>query len=402
MAAKKQVINEEFYTIAEAKEEIRNGIITYLMKDANGAYQYPLIGRLPFYMEGAPGLGKTEIVSQIAEDLGIGFISFSVTHHTRNSLIGLPIIKDLKSGKYTEYTMSEIIARVIAAKEAGQEEGILLLDEFNCASETIMPTMLAFLQTRNIGMYKLPDNWVLVLCGNPKEYNKSARDFSPAILDRVRKLSIKEDPASFLSYGEENGFHPIILSFLSWNKECAYRVSGGKDKEEVVTNRGWENLSRAIKGYEACKIPVTEKMVGQFIKSPDVAGRFFRHYWMAHNAFGEEDVEAVLSGKDPKSIANKLNEQNTSFRFNALEMLESALSEKAANAAGAKGMTKLSSQVENVFTLLGMLTESAVMEERFFFWINEQGTLVKALGKSPGSHYLALCRKAFGIKKKGA
>ncbi|MCR4657547.1 MAG: AAA family ATPase [Lachnospiraceae bacterium] len=398
---KKKEADIKSYSISEAKEEIKNGIAAYLKKDTKGNYQYPLIGRLPFYLEGAPGLGKTEIVKQIAEELGIGFVSFSVTHHTRNSLIGLPVIKDLKHGKYTEYTMSEIIARVAAEEEAGKEEGILLLDEFNCASETIMPTMLAFLQTRNIGMYRLPDNWVIVLCGNPREYNKSAKDFSPAILDRVRRLNIENDQSVLLEYGEEKEFHPLVLSFLNWNRDCGYRVREIEGETEVVTNRGWENLSRALKGYEACGIPVSEKMIYQFIKSQDIADKFYRHYWMNNNAFGTEDVEKVFAGKELDKIADRLNSNDVSFKWNALELLKSALSVKTAG--GAKNAAKLTGMIENVFELISRLSESEVIEENFFFWLNETENMVTSLSRAPGEHYLELCKKAYGItSKKGA
>ena len=83
------------YTIAKAKDAIKKGIRGYLLKDENGQYIMREENRLPFYLEGAPGIGKTEIVRQIAEELGLGYVSFSLVHHTRNSLLGLPVIKEL-------------------------------------------------------------------------------------------------------------------------------------------------------------------------------------------------------------------------------------------------------------------------------------------------------------------
>ena len=75
------------YTIKQAKEEIKNGIRGYLLKDQAGNYLSRKENRIPFYLEGKPGIGKTEIVRQIAKELEIGFVSFSITHHTRNSLL---------------------------------------------------------------------------------------------------------------------------------------------------------------------------------------------------------------------------------------------------------------------------------------------------------------------------
>lgn len=149
---------------------------------------------------------------QIADELGIRYVSFSLTHHTRNSLLGLPVIKELEDGgKYTSYTMSEVIAKVLEAVERGHKEGILLLDEFPCMSETIMPAMLAFLQTKNIGTHHLPEGWVIVLCGNPSKYNKSAKTFDAAIVDRLRKLEIQFEPNVFIEYAQQIEMHPYLV-----------------------------------------------------------------------------------------------------------------------------------------------------------------------------------------------
>lgn len=81
---------------------------------------------------GPPGIGKTQIMEQIASECGIGLVSYTITHHTRQSAVGLPMIKteEFDGNEYsvTEYTMSEIIAGVYKAiKEQGHREGILLL-----------------------------------------------------------------------------------------------------------------------------------------------------------------------------------------------------------------------------------------------------------------------------------
>ncbi len=179
------------YTIAEAKKTITDGIRAYLSKNSDGNYVLKEINCIPFYLEGAPGIGKTEIIKQIADELNLGYVSFSLVHHTRNSLIGLPEVRELEDGeKYTKYTMSEVIATVNNEIKKGQKEGILLLDEFPCMSESIMPAMLAFLQTKSIGGHALKRGWIMILCGNPAKYNKSSRSFDAAVMDRIRKIEI--------------------------------------------------------------------------------------------------------------------------------------------------------------------------------------------------------------------
>ena len=100
---------------------------------------------------GPPGIGKTQIMEQISRECEIGLVAYTITHHTRQSAIGLPFIqKKIYGGKeysVTEYTMSEIIAAVYEKiEQSGMKEGILFIDEINCVSETLAPTMLQFLQ----------------------------------------------------------------------------------------------------------------------------------------------------------------------------------------------------------------------------------------------------------------
>ena len=78
----------------------------------------------------------------------VGLVAYTITHHTRQSAVGLPrIVTRCYNGKevsITEYTLSEIIASVYDCMErTGKKEGILFIDEINCVSETLAPTMLA-------------------------------------------------------------------------------------------------------------------------------------------------------------------------------------------------------------------------------------------------------------------
>ena len=120
--------------IAEAKEQIKDAMTAYFTKDEFGAYRIPVEKQRPIFMIGPPGVGKTAVMEQVAAELGVGLVSYSMTHHTRQSALGLPYITTREFGgeKYqvSEYTMSEIIGSVYRLmEETGVREGILFLDE---------------------------------------------------------------------------------------------------------------------------------------------------------------------------------------------------------------------------------------------------------------------------------
>ena len=168
--------------IQQAKEEIINTVKIYTAKDREGHYRIPPVHQRPLLLIGPPGIGKTAIVRQAAEECGVGLVAYTITHHTRQSAVGLPVIREKdyqgRQVQVTEYTMSEIIASVYECMENQQvQEGILFIDEINCVSETLAPTMLQFLQNKTFGTHRVPRGWIIVAAGNPPEYNKSAKTF---------------------------------------------------------------------------------------------------------------------------------------------------------------------------------------------------------------------------------
>ena len=102
--------------IKEAKEELKHTVQAYLKKDEDGIYRIPAVRQRPMLLIGPPGIGKTQIIEQVARECRIGLISYTITHHTRQSAVGLPFIReeefDGTTHSVTEYTMSEIIASV--------------------------------------------------------------------------------------------------------------------------------------------------------------------------------------------------------------------------------------------------------------------------------------------------
>ena len=162
--------------------------MVYTERDEFGSLRIPAEQQRPLLLMGPPGVGKTAILSQLAEELGAGLVAYTMTHHTRQSAIGLPLIREKTYGgkpcSATEYTMSEILASIYDQMEqTGQKTGFLFLDEINCVSETLVPAMLQLLQKKEFGKYRVPEGWVIAAAGNPPEYNGSARRFDAATMD---------------------------------------------------------------------------------------------------------------------------------------------------------------------------------------------------------------------------
>ncbi len=287
--------------IKEAKQEVKNTITAYLKKDEMGDYEIAVERQRPILLMGPPGIGKTAIMEQVAKELGINLVSYTITHHTRQSAIGLPFIskKEYDGREYsvTEYTMSEIIASVYdQIEKSGIHEGILFLDEINCVSETLAPTMLQFLQYKKFGNHKVPEGFVIVTAGNPPEYNKSVRDFDIVTLDRVKRIFIEEDYNAWREYAYKADIHGSIMSYLEIKKKNFYNIVSDVEGKRFVTARGWEDLSHVMKVYEELRIPVTKDFVIQYLQDEEIANDFANYYELYNKYRNIYRIPEILDG----------------------------------------------------------------------------------------------------------
>ena len=330
--------------IKEAKQEIINTVKAYLCKNAEGEYRIPAIRQRPVLLMGPPGIGKTQIMEQIASECGIGLVSYTITHHTRQSAVGLPMIKteefDGKEYSVTEYTMSEIIAGVYkAVKEQGHREGILFIDEINCVSETLIPTMLQFLQCKTFGNQKVPEGWIIVAAGNPPEFNRSVREFDMVTYDRLRVINIDADLEVWREYAREREIHNAILSYLDIRPQNFYRVEADVDGLKFVTARGWEDMSSLMYVYEELGISINAGVVGEFLHNEDIAEDFAAYYNLYNKYRDDYGINNILAGNATSDIYRRMINADYDERLTVVNLLLDTLNKHFKYAAELKADT---------------------------------------------------------------
>ncbi len=296
--------------IKEAKEQIKHTMQVYFSKDEFGNYCLNTEYQRPVFLMGPPGIGKTAIMQQIAEELGVGLVSYSMTHHTRQSALGLPFIVEKDFGGITchvaEYTMSEIVASVYnKIEKTGLKEGILFLDEINCVSETLAPAMLQFLQYKTFGTHQIPKGWIVVTAGNPPEYNKSVRDFDIVTWDRLKRMDVEPDFEVWKDYAIEREVHPAIRAYLELHPEDFYRIETTIDGKQFVTARGWEDLSKMIVLYEKNQITVDPELFGQYIQFKKVAEEFGMFFELYQKYRSDYQLDRILEGTESPVIRSR-------------------------------------------------------------------------------------------------
>ena len=296
--------------IKRAKEEIEHTVKAYLAKDTMGEYAIPSIRQRPILLMGPPGIGKTQIMEQAARECGVALVAYTITHHTRQSAVGLPFIRQRHYGdkdvSVTEYTMSEIISSVYAKMEAtGLKEGILFIDEINCVSETLTPAMLQFLQYKIFGRHAVPDGWIVVTAGNPPEYNRTAHDFDIATWDRLKRIEVEPDFDVWREFAVSTEVHPAVITYLDIERSHFYAVEATPDGASFVTARGWDDLSAMIKLYEAQGLTVDELLVEQYVQNGEIAKRFAMYYDLFTKYRSDYQIDRILNGSADAGLAER-------------------------------------------------------------------------------------------------
>lgn len=389
--------------IQEAKDQIKNTIVAYFSKDEEGEYIFPIEKQRPIFMMGPPGIGKTAIMEQIASEMGVGLLSYPMTHHTRQSVLGMSFVDkkeyDGKTYNVTEYTMSEIMASIFDfIKETNVKEGILFLDEINCVEESLQAVMLQFLQSKVLGKYRIPDGWVVVTAGNPPEYNEAGRDFDIVTWDRLKRIDITPDFNPWQKYAYARSVNQAIISYIELHVLDFYRVETlTTGKFTFVSARAWDDLSQMLLLNELNDIPSDNNLISQYLQNPRV-GSNFSEYYAHYNEYKKKyPVEQILNGQcstsaftNAKKSEGEEREAICSILYSELDKRTSAVVHKLLSLKKLKDIHKIFIEVgKSAASVKDALTSVLVSERQRFMQLKQS--------KSIGREELSAMRSALNI-----
>ncbi len=390
--------------IKDAKEQIKNTITAYLTKDELGRYCIPPEKQRPIFLMGAPGIGKTAIMKQIAEEIGVGLLSYSMTHHTRQSVLGLPFIEHKTYGgkeyNISEYTMSEIIASVYDLMEGtGVKEGILFIDEINCVSETLAPVMLQFLQYKVFGKHKVPDGWIVVTAGNPAEYNDSVREFDVATWDRLKRIDVEPDFEVWKEFAYKTGVHPAITTYLGIKRNNFYNISTTVDGKTFVTARGWDDLGKMIDLYEINNIKVDYRLIAQYLQDKGIAADFANYYEL-YNAYKKDyRIQDILEGKAGDDLCERAKSGKFDEKYSLIGLLLEANASGMREVIGEEKILGAQAEVLRTFMFMPISGEPSKMLSEALGEMEQKAANLKASGALSSDREWAILKAAANLRK---
>jgi MoxR-like ATPase len=161
---------------------------------------------------GSPGIGKSSIVAQIAQEQNIDFVDVRLSQLAPTDLRGLPVAEDGVSKWYPP----EFLPR------AGK--GILFLDELNMAPPAMQGVAQQLILDRRVGSYTVPSGWFVWAAGNRKEDRAAVFDMPSPLANRFLHLEVQPDFDSFKAFALETGVHEQIIAFLSFRSSLLHKI----------------------------------------------------------------------------------------------------------------------------------------------------------------------------------
>jgi AAA domain (dynein-related subfamily) len=212
---------------------------------------------------GRPGVGKSDIVRQIAQALCWGLVEFRANLRENVDCRGIPVA-DLATG-VTKWLVPDELPRV----DRDGEFGILFLDELNTASTQMQAALFQLVLERKLGDYVLPPGWVIVAAGNSVSDRAAAQRMPTALRNRFAHFYIVADVEAWAKWAAANNVAPEMVAFIRFRPELIHRMPVG-DENSFPTPR---SLTAAAEFVDEPEADVRRDCVASLV-GDDVAGEF--------------------------------------------------------------------------------------------------------------------------------
>lgn len=200
-------------------------------------------------LHGRPGIGKTDIVQQLAAETGSRLFDLRLTTIEPQDLRGLPF--------YDHETQKTVWYRPEDLPDDPDRPAILFLDELTAAAPTLQPTVYGLLQERRVGRHLLPASTFIVAAGNTVEDGAVAYEMGTALSDRLVHLSLRADAADWLAnYGVPSGLHPAVTAFIRTRPDLLDTTEDALRRGQMIacTPRSWARVSTILHATSADKM----------------------------------------------------------------------------------------------------------------------------------------------------
>jgi SpoVK/Ycf46/Vps4 family AAA+-type ATPase len=204
--------------------------------------------RLPVFIHGAAGIGKSVLTHEVAKELEIQLIDVRLSQMDAVDLRGLPITYGEKE-KRTTWVFPDFLP------SNENSAGILFLDELNLALPSVQHAAYQLILDRKLGNYNLPSKWICVAAGNRAEDKANIFELPAPLNNRFAQhidLDIPEIKA-WNEWATQNKIDVRIITFLNFKPSLLHKFDAKMKENAWASPRTWEFCSKMISGEKSAE-----------------------------------------------------------------------------------------------------------------------------------------------------
>lgn len=238
--------------------------------------------KVPVFLWGPPGIGKSSIVAQIAREQGIECIDLRLSLLDPTDLRGIPF--------FNTNSDTAVWAPPSFLPDGSREKGILFLDELNTAAPMVQASAYQLILDRKIGEYRLPDGWAIVAAGNRESDRGVVFRMAAPLANRFVHLEMEAGVEDWRSWAIGAGIDPSIIGFISHRPDALFAFSTQSDSRSFATPRTWSYVHDILASEPEADLvlpmvsgAIGEELAASFLGFRSVAGEL-------------PDLDAVMDG----------------------------------------------------------------------------------------------------------
>ncbi|WP_320035507.1 MoxR family ATPase [Halarcobacter sp.] len=194
--------------------------------------------KVPIFLWGPPGIGKSSIVSQIAKEQGIECIDLRLSLLDPTDLRGIPF--------FNQEDSSAVWAPASFLPDRSKEKGILFLDELNTAAPMVQASAYQLILDRKIGEYTLPDGWSIVAAGNRESDRGVVFRMASPLANRFVHLEMEPNIEDWKAWATKAKINKTIIAFISYRPDALFAFNTQDDSKSFATPRTWEYVNEIL------------------------------------------------------------------------------------------------------------------------------------------------------------
>jgi hypothetical protein len=203
--------------------------------------------RQPVMVWGGPGIGKSEVMFQVAAAKRVQLQDVRVLLLDPVDLRGLPYLEteqtdpselNPRTSKQAKWASPDFLPR--------EGEGILFLDELNAAAPMVQASCYQLVLNRKLGEYTLPDGWAIVAAGNRQSDRGVTHQMPSPLRNRFTHLTFEVDLQEWCEWAIRNSIRPEVIAFLRFKPDLLSAFD--RDAEAFPSPRSWSFVSKILNG----------------------------------------------------------------------------------------------------------------------------------------------------------